>query len=284
MRPFWLLLPGMVTNAGLAGEADSAWTEVPELRGPHEAVFQKVITTEFPNGRRTIRTNSFVSLATGMHRQENGRWVPAVDAVEVFPDGAAARGTAHQVVFGPRVHTPDGTLDVLSPDGKRFRAVLLGLALTDAESGKSELIAEPNDARGELVPPNEIWYRNAFTALGAPVRADYRLRNSRAGVEADVILRSGIPSPVELGFNPSTTRLEIWTEFLEAPEPAVTTAVLRAQTDLDLRKRMVDPDLTDQTLDFGPCAWIRARSSWWTPASPPRQEPRSVTVGRRGFG
>jgi hypothetical protein len=64
------------------------------------------------------------------------------------------------------------------PDGGRFRSHLLGLAYTDATSGRSVLIAEIQAAVGE-VAGNQVLYRDAFT----DVQADVRYTWTRAGLE-----------------------------------------------------------------------------------------------------
>ena len=67
------------------------------------------------------------------------------------------------------------------------------------------MIAEVKDSIGTLVAPNQIVYSDAFT----DILADYRITLSKAGVEADVILRQQLPSPSEYGLAPETTHLEV---------------------------------------------------------------------------
>jgi hypothetical protein len=51
--------------------------------------------------------------------------------------------------------------------------------------------------------------------------------------------------------NPATTRLEVWTEFIEAPAPIKTAVVLKREEDPLLRQLMIEPDLIDERLSFG---------------------------------
>ena len=53
------------------------------------------------------------------------------------------------------------------------------------------------------------------------------------------------------GWDPATTRLELWHDWTGAPTPAFKSRVLYSETDARLRQKMLEPDLTDQILDFG---------------------------------
>src|SRR5207247_8463418 len=88
-------------------------------------------------------------------------------------------------------------------------------------------------------------------AFNGPFIADVLYTYTRSGFEQEVVIRQMPLSPADYGLDPDTTRLELWTEFLEAPAPIKTTTVLKAQLDPVVRQAMVDPDLTDDTLDFG---------------------------------
>ncbi len=215
-------------------------------RGPHHRVWERTITEKLRNGKTVERKSSFTELANGLHHLKDGQWVESREEIEVFPGGAIARSTAHQVIWSQNINTA-GAIDLLTPDGKRFRSHIIGLAYIDAATGKSEMIAEIKDSIGELVGSNQVIYRDAFTDF----RADVRYTHTRAEFEQDIILRENPPSPWEYGMNPATTRLEVWTEFIEAPEPVRGTSLLKQEGDIAVRRGMVDPDLTDERLEFG---------------------------------
>ncbi len=198
-------------------------------RGPHHRVWQKVDHFQAPNGRVQYRTNSYVELATGMHHLVGDQWVESKEEIELFQDGAIARQGQHQVIFAPNLNTA-GAIDLLSADGKRFRSTVLGLCLYDTASGRSLLLAEVKDSIG-AVRANQVIYRDAFT----DAKADLRYTYTRRGFEQDVILRERFALPE--GFDPATTRLEIWTEFLEPPSPVITPRLTQT--------------VADETLDFG---------------------------------
>src|SRR5262249_43905199 len=146
----------------------------------------------------------------------NGQWIPASDVVEIFPDGAVARHGQHQVIWSPNLNT-QGAFDLSMPDGQRLRSQVVGIAYTDAASGKSTLIAELKDCIGE-VAGSQILYRDA---LNGPFSADVRYTYTLAGVEQDIVLHQSPPPPSDYGLNPATTRLEVWSEFLSPPVPTI---------------------------------------------------------------
>ena len=214
-------------------------------RGPNHKTWERVISETLPNGKTVTRKSSYVELATGMHYLKDGQWAESKELIEIVPDGGVARQGPHQVTFAANINTA-GAIDLKTPDGKRFRTHVLGIAYTDG-SGRSAMIAEIKDSIGEVVPPNVVIYRDAFTAFFADIRYTY----TRAGFEQDIIFRQAPPSPVEYGLNPDTTRLEVFTEVLEWPGTKKTTRMLKQELVPARRQIMVEPDLMDDTLDFG---------------------------------
>src|SRR5207247_2497586 len=124
---------------------------------------------------------------------------------------------------------------------------IVGLYYFDAATGQSALIGAVQDSIGELVPPNEIIYHDAFDGVKADVRYTYSI----GGFESDVILLERPLPPQAFGLHPETSRLEIWHEFLDPPRLRKQVRTLKRQTDAVLRQSMVEPDLADETLDFG---------------------------------
>jgi hypothetical protein len=137
---------------------------------------------------------------------------------------------------------------LLAPDGKRFRSHVLGLAYRDAASGQSVMIADIQNSIGAVLPPNQVIYQDAFDG---DCTADVRYTYTCGAFEQDIIILTAPPSPQSYGLNPATTRLEVWTEFVELPQGTVTSVILKEVTDPLVRQNMVEPDLVDQRLDFG---------------------------------
>ena len=81
------------------------------------------------------------------------------------------------------------------------------------------------------------------------------------------------------GWNPATTRLELWHDWAGAPTPAVQPRVLYSEPDPRLRQKMLEPDLIDQILDFGDL-WFPTGAGFATDGKPDvaPNEPRPVVV------
>jgi hypothetical protein len=194
----------------------------------------------------TSTGGSYTELADGLNCLRDGRWVPSREDIELFKDGAVARHGPFQVIFAPNLNQPGG-VDLLTPDGQRFQARILGLAYFDAASGKSVLVAELKDAAGQVVPPNQVLYLDAFTDCQADVRFTCR----KGSFQQDVILRQAPPAPERFGLPGPTTRLQVWTEFFDPPQAAREPVVLHVEAEPALRRAMVAPDLVDEQVAFG---------------------------------
>jgi len=208
--------------------------------GPHHRVMERVIEVQDQAGFLQPQRTSYVELATGMHvwSQAEQKWVEASDEIEILPEGAVARKSQHQVSFAADLNDPDGTIELLTPDGTRLVSRCVGLAFTEVNTGRSAWIAEVKDSPGLVLGRNQVFYLNAFDSI----QADVRYASTRSSFEADVILREKLPSPAEYGLNPETTKLEVWTEFLNAPEPRQKPMVPQNRN---------GQEETDVTLEFG---------------------------------
>src|SRR5580704_9589195 len=108
------------------------------------------------------------------------------------------------------------------------------------------MFAETHDSIGLLLSSsNQVLYTNAFTDFEADVRYTHR----RNGFEQDVILRSQPPFPATYGLNPQTTLLQIWTEFLNPPEPPLSPTQVAAP--IHNRGAVGQQTLFDESIDFG---------------------------------
>ena len=98
-------------------------------RGPHHRVWSRVTEQRRPDGSTVLRTNSYVELAAGLCYQQDGQgpWLDSQEVIEVLPDGSGlAWQGQHQVHFP--VNLKEDAIDLLTPDGKRFRSRPMGLA------------------------------------------------------------------------------------------------------------------------------------------------------------
>ena len=249
------ILAGLIGAVPLTHGAAVTERQIVE-RGPHHRTVNYVSESIAPEGGAILRTNRYTELATGIcYQNQAGEWLDSRELIEIVAGGALASQGPHHVAFAANVNTA-GAINILTPDGKRLRSHVLGLAYTDAQTGQSVLIAQIRDSIGVLVGENRIVYADAFTELIADIRYTYSL----AGVEQDIILRQVPPAPGAFGLNPATTRLEVFTEFVEAPTPEIYQGILSATTDPVQRATMALPDFVDESLGFGAMAMTRGQA------------------------
>ena len=234
--------------AYIIAEAQTAETNITYAvvdRAADTKTVQSVTTITQPNGYAVRKTNSYVELAPGMHYLENGQWKESRALIEILPGGtgAIAKYGRHKVTFAPDINT-DGAIDMTTADGKRLRSHILGLGYYDTTSGDVQFFAVVQHSDGLLSGTNQVIYTNAFDGVLADVRYTYR----RSGFEQDVILRGQPASPTNFNMNAETTRLVVFTEFLNPPIPVKTT------------NAVAGTDLVDETLSFGKTKMIRGKA------------------------
>ena len=210
-----------LTSIG-SGNAVSDGNATPQVtdRGPHHRTWSRFSYETNRQGQVITHTNTaYVELADGMHYRDpdTRQWVESDPRFEITPDGhALARRGSHQVILAPNINSTNA-VDMQMPDGGRLVSRPVGLAFYDAVSGSNVMIATLKDCAGRWLPPNEVFYPDAFDGLHAGLRYTY----SRQGLEQDVVLYENPGSPAAYGLDPRTTRLETWTEFFTAPTPRV---------------------------------------------------------------
>ncbi|MBI4657883.1 MAG: chitobiase/beta-hexosaminidase C-terminal domain-containing protein [Verrucomicrobia bacterium] len=224
------------------GNDEAEYDQRPE-KGPHHRHWDLEREVINGTGQKVKERVRYTELQTGLHYFADGEWKQSQEVIELEGGGAVARQGLHKVTFSPNINTL-GAIKLTTPDGKRLESHVLALRYYDPQSGKSALISAVKDSIGVLIPPNTIVYRDAF----ADVKADMRYTYTKAGFEQDVILLEAIQSPVDYGLSRSA-RLEVLTEFVDPPELRKRELVLKRG--LKNRDTMVEPDLMDETLDFG---------------------------------
>ncbi|HZM02013.1 MAG TPA: hypothetical protein VFC44_03230 [Candidatus Saccharimonadales bacterium] len=196
-------------------------------RGPHSRVWQLNETYTSPTGMTTINRHSYTELATGLCYQKDDQWVDSVEQVNPVAGGAEAVQGAHTVRWASDANTTDGSVHLTAPDGTQFSSRVFGLSYFDSATGTNALIAPLKDSQGVIVGQNQVVYPDAFSNLKADIQDTYTL----AGFEQDIILRERPPSPAKFGLNPATTRLQVFTEFFNPPDPQKTTVQANGLSD-----------------------------------------------------
>jgi hypothetical protein len=224
-----------VNPDGPALPAPTAYAVV--SRDAHSRVWERTVYERGPSGQAIPRKHRYVETATGLNYKDSisGQWVESKEEIDILPQGGAAAAQGqHQVNFPGDLY--QGTIQLVAPDGKQLLSRPIGLSYDDGSN--TVLIAELKDSAGCVVGANQVIYPDAFTGFKADVRCIY----TKAGFEADIILREQPPTPESLGLNPATARLQVLTEFFNPPQPITTTTPLPAQAGISM---------TDENLDFG---------------------------------
>ena len=180
-------------------------------RGPHHRVIDQTLppTLEFPEGQLI----HYTEVATGMHYWDGTEWKPADADYDLTGPTALADRTAHKVTLKSNLADID-SVQVITPDGKEFRAHPLFLAYRDGTN--VAMVAEVKDCVGEWVAPGVVIYNAAFDGINASVR--YTV--TQAGFEQDVLLydQQGLNPATDYGMNPTNAVLECWSEITRSPQ------------------------------------------------------------------
>jgi len=212
-------------------------------RGANHKVFERLEYQRTPGGNVVARPHRYTAIGTGMHYQDaGGAWKEAKEVIRPAAGGGAeAIEGRHSVYFPYDIYS--GVIRTVTPSGVQLKSRPLCISYFDGAN--SYMIAELTNSVGQILPSgNQIIYTNAFSQF-ADLLCTYR----KGGIECDLVLRSQIPSPAECGLNPSTSRLELITEWFDTPEPRQLASPARA-TDA----------LADVTLDFGSMRMIRGKA------------------------
>jgi hypothetical protein len=195
-----------------------------------------------PDGQTIPHVHQYTELATGLNYLVNEQWVESSEAISILPDGtAAATNGQHQVYFPADIY--NGVIETVTPDGLHLKSRPLALSYDDGTN--TALIATLTNSVGQLLGTNQMIYANAFSGIAADLVYTY----TKAGFEQDVVLREQPPTPASLGFDPSTTRLQLLTEFFNSAQPSATSSNWNQQA-----------GLTDTTLAFGKMKMIRGKA------------------------
>jgi hypothetical protein len=239
-------------------------------RGPHHRVWQRETIEVGPDGTLSANRHKYTELATGLHyKNAKGEWVDAKEEFELKPGKAIARQGQHKVTLNYNLNSA-GAVELVTPDGIMLKSHVLGLSYFDTGSGKSVLIAEVKDCAGR-VAGNQVVYEDAFTDFPADVRYTY----TRAGFEQDIILREQPPKPEEYGLNPETTRLQVLTEFLDAPEPGQKTRAPGKSG-----KSGQPEELSDAQLTFGQMQMVPGKAFSTDTSTRPANRARMIPVSK----
>ncbi|MGE3309496.1 MAG: LamG-like jellyroll fold domain-containing protein [Limisphaerales bacterium] len=249
-------------------------------RGENHNVVQRVTAERDRIGATILVTNTWVQLESALNYWdvESERWLESREEIELTRTGAMALQGPMRAIFSSNANDPNGALDIEVRHSVRLRSSLLALRYFDAATGGSAVLGTIRDTRGELLPPNQVIYRDVLDGVRADLVYTYR----KQGIEADVVLREVPPGPEEFGLIPETTRIEVVTEFFDPPEPVKSDRMLATLADPQLRDSVAEPDWVDEDLNFGPNRIVEGRAFAWSAREAAQARPEEFApVGKR---
>jgi hypothetical protein len=255
------------------------------LRKAHENVWESVVLhTNALTGQVSHMRHRFVELASGINFIDplTGQFEPTREEFQITPEGfAVAQFGPAKLIVEKNLNSPSA-LEILAGDGVRLRAGPIAVGYFDPVDGKNLILATIQNCAGELTGPAEITSKKCFDRLDASIRISYR----RSGISQDLILHAAPPAPEDLGLS-VLSRLEIYTAFTpDSPLPVKTERILRGESDPVLRQQMVDPDFTDEILDWGQYKMASGTAVEWSDGQATGRIPvakRFSAVGNSGL-
>ena len=166
-----------------------------------------------PSGKALLTRHRFEECGSGICYFREDEWRDTEELVEAVPGGAVAQRGPHRVLFQADLATA-GAIDLEASDGARLVCHPLLLAYFDAATGEYATLGEVKSCAGR-VAGNQVIYDDAFTGVSAMMRYTY----TRFGVSADLILLAAPEAPEAYGLSSASTKLQLWTEFVQAPPP-----------------------------------------------------------------
>ena len=212
--------------------------------GPNHRVWETVTQIRDPSGQTRSVTNTYTELTSGLNFKRGGEWVETQELFLPAADGGVeATNGPHVVHINANLNTV-AAVDFLASNNNRIRANLIGLGLYNPKTHESVVIAQVKDCIGELLPPNQMIFRDAFK--GGP-KADVIYTYRKAGLEQDVVLREKFdPAQYDM---PEAVRLEVLTEILDSQAPKKRPRYGNPKANQPGTNAV--PDIVDEDLDFG---------------------------------
>lgn len=185
-----------------------------------------------------------MALESGMHYWSGNEWLDSNAEFRQTTNGFVADKVQDQALLLSDLNSVDA-VNVMTLNGNVLRSTPVGISLYDPVSGNGQVIAVITNSIGVLIASNQVLYPDCFSG-GACADIVYTLE--KGSFEQDVVFKGRL-DPTDWGF-PTNSRIQIITEFYEAPVPEVMTRPLFVQQNQRIRQQMVSPDLVDQVLSF----------------------------------
>ena len=215
--------------------------------GPHSRTWAVVPTAATGTNGGGGGGRRIVAIGTGMNFWDpaRGAWAASTPAFVPAGDGFLADRVQHRTHLSANINVM-GAVSVTHA-GLTLRSTPVAIALTDAASGNSILIATLSDTQGVQVDSNRVVFPNCFSAPG--VCADIAYKIELGAIHEDLVIRGRI-NVAAWGFPEATTRINLISEFFGAPDPEKIIRPLRIESSSAVRQVMAIPDLIDEMLGF----------------------------------
>src|SRR4051812_7381622 len=169
MKHFYAFVLFMFVTSFRALPAEQPLTSRVINRSADARTIATPVDTIDPDGSHIVRTNLVTEVASGMHFQKDGEWIESEETIEAIDGGAAALHGAHKATFSQNLNTFGG-IHLTSPNGTVLQSHVLALAYTDVQNGTRVFFGTLKDSVGQIQPPNQVIYANAFEGMNADVR------------------------------------------------------------------------------------------------------------------
>jgi hypothetical protein len=200
-----------------------------------------------PNERvwLTRSRGRIVEMASGLNYWHGQRWAPSEAVFKKRAHSFIATKMQYKVDLSANLNTP-GAVTVVTRDDLILRSTPVAIGLYDSVSGQSTIIGAIKDSEGVQLGDNWVVYRDAFDG----VCADVIYRIEIGSFSQDVVITGRLNSE-DYGFPSQTTRLLVFTEFYNPPEPETVLRPIYIEHDIVVRNGKVSPDFVDEILGFG---------------------------------
>jgi hypothetical protein len=225
----------------------------------------------------TDRSVRVTQISPGVNYWSGIAWEPSVSEFIVSADQGSFE--APRVQHFPRVAADlnvRAAIRLRSPDQRELQLTPVALALYDAVSGRTQVIAGITNCQGMLVETNQVYFPEAFRAPG--VCAGILVTVLQDSFEQDLLI-TGSLDPARWGFS-GDVRLQLWSETYGPELPEREARFLRVEQDEEVRSRKASPDLVDETLWFAGRELFIGEGQAYTVPSPKDPAGTSVPVAK----
>jgi hypothetical protein len=240
---------------GLAFSTQAAITKrtarPPDDSGPHHLSWaisgptQQGSTNKAAGGR-------VVAMASGMNFWDGTKWAPSEPSFEISETGDAfvANKVYHKTSLSSDLNAAGAV--TMTTGGTVLRSSPVAIALFDPISGAFQVIGVVTNSPAVQTDSNRVEYASAFFG---DVCADVVFTIEKGTFRQDIVF-TGKLDPRAWGFAADTARIQLITEFFDAPEPERLRRPIYVEQNQTIRDRSVSPDLVDDQLRFDELLFI----------------------------